>query len=423
MELNNSSETGQLINNYINYNIQDYYHYCNYLYSQLTATNQRNFNLEMINSNLNDYLDKKYIQIEELENEINVLHATKICNEIATEKRKPEENNDELPKKRKKIFRKNKDSYPQEKINDILLNLNNINDIINLPEPKYINHEPKLYRLLEIREPLNELNNMIGLDEIKDELFKHIIYFLINKEEIEENNRLHTIIQGPPGVGKTELGKILSKIYLGMGFLKNDKFKLVKRSDLIGEYLGQTAVKTQKVIDSIIGGVLFIDEAYSLGNSEKKDSYSKECLDTINRNLTENGNKFICIIAGYEEDLEKCFFSSNSGLRRRFTFKYSINGYNSEQLAEIFKIKFKDNIWKYEISDEILYEFFKNNEMPYYAGDIDRLIFQVKLIASHRIFKENKNYKCINIYDLNNAIGFVINKNIEVDDYWKRLYM
>ena len=73
-----------------------------------------------------------------------------------------------------------------------------------------------------------------------------------------------------------------------MGFLKNDKFKLVKRSDLIGEYLGQTAVKTQKVIDSIIGGVLFIDEAYSLGNSEKRDSYSKECLDTINRNLTEN---------------------------------------------------------------------------------------------------------------------------------------
>ena len=187
--------------------------------------------------------------------------------------------------------------------------------------------------------------------------------------------------------------------------------------------MGQTAVKTQKVIDSIIGGVLFIDEAYSLGNSEKRDSYSKECLDTINRNLTENGNKFICIIAGYEEDLEKCFFSSNSGLRRRFTFKYSINGYNSEQLSEIFKIKFKDNLWNYNISDDILYEFFKNNELPYYAGDIDRLIFQVKLIASHRIFKENTNDKCINIDDLNKAIGFVINKNIEVDDYWKKLYM
>ena len=83
-----------------------------------------------------------------------------------------------------------------------------------------------------------------------------------------------------------------------MGFLKNNIFKMVKRSDLIGQYLGQTSIKTQKVIDEVIGGVLFIDEAYSLGNSEKRDSYSKECLDTINRNLTENGNKFICIIAG-----------------------------------------------------------------------------------------------------------------------------
>ena len=221
MESNNSSGTNTMTNNNY-YSIDDYYQYCNYLYSQLTAINQRNFNLEMVNSNLNICLDKKYIEIDELQNEINILHASKICKNIkesAIEKRKnnTEENIEEPLKKRKKIFRKNKDSFSQEKINDILLNLNNIIDIIELPESKYINHEPKLYRLLEIIEPLKELNNMIGLDEIKDELFKHIIYFLINKEEIEENSRLHTIIQGPPGVGKTELGKILSKIYLGMG--------------------------------------------------------------------------------------------------------------------------------------------------------------------------------------------------------------
>ena len=95
------------------------------------------------------------------------------------------------------------------------------------------------------------------------------------------------LVKGEPGTGKTELGNILGKIYLAVGALKNDVFRVVKRSDLIAGYLGQTAIKTQKVIDQCTGGVLFIDEAYSLGNSEQRDSFSKECIDTLNQNLSE----------------------------------------------------------------------------------------------------------------------------------------
>jgi SpoVK/Ycf46/Vps4 family AAA+-type ATPase len=119
---------------------------------------------------------------------------------------------------------------------------------------------------------------------------------------------LHTVIEGEPGTGKTELAEKIGKVYLKLGILKNDIFKKVKRSDLIAGYLGQTAIKTARLIEECKGGVLFIDEAYSLGNAEGKDgrdSFSKECIDVLNQSLTENKNNFVCIIAGYKEDLEK----------------------------------------------------------------------------------------------------------------------
>ena len=122
-------------------------------------------------------------------------------------------------------------------------------------------------------------------------------------------------------------------------------FRIVKRADLIGKYLGHTAAKTQEVIDSCKGGVLFIDEAYSLGNAEGRDSFSKECIDTLNQNLSENKNNLLCIIAGYKESLEKCFFSYNEGLNRRFSFRYNIEPYSAEQLRDIFLCKLREIKW------------------------------------------------------------------------------
>ena len=123
-------------------------------------------------------------------------------------------------------------------------------------------------------------------------------------------------------------------------------FIIAKRSDLIGQYLGETSIKTQSLIDKCEGGILFIDEAYSLGNDEQRDSFSKECLDTINLNLSENKKKFICIIAGYKESLNNSFFAYNEGLRRRFPFIYNIENYNYKELEKIFYKMINDINWK-----------------------------------------------------------------------------
>ena len=229
---------------------------------------------------------------------------------------------------------------------------------------------------------------------------------------------LHTVIAGPPGVGKTVFGKILAKIYLSLGITSRDTFKIVRRSDLVGEYLGQTAIKTQKAIDSALGGVLFIDEAYSLGCNDgrrKSDSFSKECIDTINQNLSEKKGQFICIIAGYPEELEQHFFSVNPGLKRRFSFHYHIEGYNWEELTQILCRKIESIGWRVDSSARswLLGENKKGgeskkgflekheNEFPHYGGDIETLLLNIKIVHGRRVFGLSPNeHKLIRRIDI-----------------------
>ena len=183
--------------------------------------------------------------------------------------------------------------------------IHNIDDLLYLAdiydENELCTYNIDLEKISKLKEPLINLKNMIGLDNIKQNIIDNIIYYLANINDTED--MLHTVITGPPGVGKTKLGKIIGDIYFNLGILKGNNnykkkrkksktrdynFKIVKRSDLIGKYVGHTAAKTQEVIDECNGGVLFIDEAYSLGNNEGRDTFSKECIDTINQNLTEN---------------------------------------------------------------------------------------------------------------------------------------
>ena len=231
--------------------------------------------------------------------------------------------------KRKNIPKKYAESgtkYTKDKIE-------NIKDLIQLGKSYHFKtnlfyKNIKLEQVYNIVETLIELDNMVGLKDIKTKIVNQILFFLQNfhknikspdqinfsKKNPDSTEMLHTIITGPPGVGKTQFAKILGKIYAKLGILSNGTFHEVKRSDLIGKYLGHTAAKTQEMINKCKGGVMFIDEAYSLGHKEGRDSFSKECLDVINQNLTENRD-FLCIMAGYEKELEKCVFSLNPGLK------------------------------------------------------------------------------------------------------------
>jgi hypothetical protein len=206
---------------------------------------------------------------------------------------------------------------------------------------------------------------------------------------------MHTVLYGPPGTGKTEVAKILGNIFSHLGILKSRTFKKVTRSDLIAGYLGQTAIKTREVINSAIGGVLFIDEAYALGNTEKRDSFSKECIDTLCEALSDHKHELMVIIAGYDKELNECFFNYNEGLNSRFTWRYKIDNYTSVDLRKIFEKTVRDNNWTFVEPASTKDAWFKEHYdyFKYFGRDIEVFFTKTKIAHSRRIFCRPENEK------------------------------
>ena len=312
--------------------------------------------------------------------------------------------------------------------------INNIDDIIKLTE-KYkldpeIDYNINMKALHNIKEPLQELNNMIGMTELKNNIVDQILYFA---QGLHKNNNslsgdfMHTVIYGPPGTGKTEIAKMMGKIYSNIGVLNKGTFKKVTRSDLIAGYLGQTAMKTRDVIKDALGGVLFIDEAYALGNSDKKDSFAKECIDTLCEALSDNKDNLMVIIAGYENELKDCFFSCNQGLDSRFTWRFKTDTYSAEDLYNIFIKKVKDIGWELHEESKITTDFFKKNYdyFRFFGRDIETVLAKTKIVHSKRVFcKPNSEKKKITLRDLEKGFELYLKnddiKNRKNNDYIKK---
>ena len=279
----------------------------------------------------------------------------------------------------------------------------------------YTNISLNQAHLLHLQDPLQRLQRLIGMESIKSNIFNQLVFFLQNIEP-QHPHMLHTCVQGPPGCGKTELANILADIYANLGIIREAKVVVARRSDLVAGFLGQTAMKTQEVIDSAKGGVLLIDEAYSLGNEEKKDSFAKECIDTINQNLTEGKADFICIIAGYKEDLEKSFFGFNSGLERRFPYRFTIEDYTAEDLCKIYQTILARSDWKINQEDEKkMVEFFRKEResFKFNGGDLENFVHFSKLaFAKNKIFKVGELERVIQMEDILGAFElYGANKN------------
>jgi SpoVK/Ycf46/Vps4 family AAA+-type ATPase len=308
-------------------------------------------------------------------------------------------------------------SWSDEKINEILLSIKSIDNIISLLKNNnymLFKHNLILQKLYNLLPALINLQNMVGLTDVKNKVFKNIIYYVKNPYN---NEYLHTIISGPPGVGKTDFAKIYADIFIRLGILKSTNFIEVKRDNLIGEYLGSTSIKTKKILEESLGGVLFLDEAYSLGNSEKRDSFSKEAIDMINQYLSEKKGEFMFIIAGYEDDINDCFFSYNKGLKRRFQSHYKIDGYKPNELKDIFIQKLNLTPFKLSLDINILNKFFTENKnlFQYYGGDIEKFINELKQVQSLRTFNNNLNNKEIIMEDLENSLVILQNQRERFD--------
>jgi SpoVK/Ycf46/Vps4 family AAA+-type ATPase len=329
-------------------------------------------------------------------------------------------------------FKTNEDFLKIKETINIDCEINNISDILKIIQTYKLDHNIKyninMKALHDIKEPLEELNNMIGMKELKYNIVDQILYFV---QDLHKNKNklsgdfMHTVIYGPPGTGKTEIAKIMGKIYSKIGILSNGTFKKVTRSDLIAGFLGQTSLKTRDVIKDALGGVLFIDEAYSLGNSEKRDSFAKECIDTLCEALSDNKDNLMVIIAGYEKELKDCFFNYNQGLDSRFTWRFKMDEYSHEDLYNIFLKKVKDIGWEINDDSEITCNWFKKNKdyFKFYGRDIETVLAKTKIVHSRRVFCKSENEKRkIHLKDLEK--GFEIyKKNDEVKNRKHELEM
>jgi len=232
---------------------------------------------------------------------------------------------------------------------------------------------------------------MVGLSTFKTQILDQLLYFLQDLHIIDgsSSDYKHTVLYGPPGTGKTEIAKIIGQMYSKIGILPSKTFKKVTRADLIAGYLGQTAIKTQKVIESSLGGVLFIDEAYSLADSEQRDSFSKECIDTLCEALSQYKDNWLVIIAGYEDEIKQNFFKTNPGLESRFIWRFTLDAYSPTELFAIFKQKVEGGGWKIENMDPKIGErwFSKNKSaFPFLGRDMEALFTYTKIAHSRRIF-------------------------------------
>jgi stage V sporulation protein K len=298
----------------------------------------------------------------------------------------------------------------------VFSNLQSIKDITNLKEHPnrfdFIENNLKFKKLYKLIPCLEKMNEIIGMDSVKKEVFKYISYFIHGLNDSKELN--HIVITGPPGVGKTTLAKIVGKIYLNLGFLNSNNFTIARRSDLIGKYCGHTAKQTQEMIDKAEGGVLFIDEVYSLGNKEQKDSFTKECIDTINQALTENSSKFLCIIAGYEKEVEECFFAYNQGLERRFPIRFKIESYDSVELFAILQQFVDVNGWVMDptFTKSIIEKNVK--QFKFFGADMQSVFQKAKEAYSLRLMKETiilsnvTEKKLLTCEDLENGVNFIL---------------
>ena len=203
-------------------------------------------------------------------------------------------------------------------------------------------------------DPYEELEDLIGLDNVKQEVKSLANFVKLQKQRQEKGMKTpkmsyHLVFTGSPGTGKTTVVRIVARIYKDLGILKTGHTVETDRSGLVAEYVGQTATKTNAVIDSALNGVLFIDEAYALVPENAGNDYGQEAISTLLKRMEDDRDKLVVIIAGYPNEMKR-FIDSNPGLQSRFTRYINFPDYSEQELFDIFKLYLNKN--QYTITDD-----------------------------------------------------------------------
>lgn len=222
---------------------------------------------------------------------------------------------------------------------------------IKQEEKTIVVEEPKEESSESLEDLQKQLDSMIGLDEVKEQ-----VHSIINELKIDElrkskglkvfNTSKHLVFKGNPGTGKTTIARLLSKIYRELGILEKGQLVEVDRGGIVAGYVGQTALKTKEKIDEAMGGILFIDEAYTLAKGE--NDFGQEAIDTLLKAMEDHRDEFIVIVAGYDEPME-AFLQSNPGLKSRFNEYIHFDDYSEEELFMIFGLLCEQNDFRMDL--------------------------------------------------------------------------
>ena len=222
---------------------------------------------------------------------------------------------------------------------------------IKQEEKTIVVEEPKEESSESLEDLQKQLDSMIGLAGVKEQ-----VHSIINELKIDElkksrgfkvsNTSKHLVFKGNPGTGKTTIARLLSKIYKELGILEKGQLVEVDRSEIVAGYVGQTALKTKEKIDEAMGGILFIDEAYTLAKGD--NDFGQEAIDTLLKAMEDHRDEFIVIVAGYDEPMES-FLQSNPGLKSRFNEYIHFDDYSEEELFLIFGLLCEQNDFRMDL--------------------------------------------------------------------------
>ncbi|MHC1737471.1 MAG: AAA family ATPase [Ignavibacteriaceae bacterium] len=268
------------------------------------------------------------------------------------------------------------------------------------------NNQSEVKNDLDINEVLNELNNITGLNNIKDSVRQLVNYLSFVKERKYQGFKskdavaIHSVFLGNPGTGKTTIARLMGKIFKAMGLLKDGRVIEVDRSSLVGQYVGETALKTEAVIEQAIGNVLFIDEAYTLVKKGSTNDFGQEAIEILLKRMEDRRGEFFVIVAGYPKEMSD-FLDSNPGLSSRFTKQFSFEDYQPEELLDIFKNLLKEEDYRIALEAEKillreLTNIYRARDKNFGNARVVRKIFEdAKIEISNRYLTLHKHEKTV----------------------------